>query len=357
MIAASLSVEIATKGLVIAGVMSCANVFMEVSRKKAVAGRLLLPVLFWSHLFDVLVFAAVFVVQRIHHVGRQIHDSGDLFGIAGVHLSPLATYLIYLLIDLLILALANWFFFRALQISPLSTSVPFLAFTSVFIVPMAFLILREMPSAAKLLGVILTVVGSLVMHRKQFAAGWLAPGKAIFHEKGSRYILAVALLVACTSPLDKRLVLMTDIYTQGLVYGFGMCLFFLILTLSRGEPLLHVLKTGLLWIALAGILDATSLLLQFESYHFVDVVIAISIKRAGIVLSVLFGWLFFHERDIIDKTIASSVMFVGVVMLYVQITAVTAATTTLLTLAAMLILLGITRRSGSARDTASRGPG
>ena len=32
-----------------------------------------------------------------------------------------------------------------------------------------------------------------------------------------------------------------------------------------------------------------------------DVVIAISIKRAaGIVLPVLFGWLFFHERDIIS---------------------------------------------------------
>jgi uncharacterized membrane protein len=40
----------------------------------------------------------------------------------------------------------------------------------------------------------------------------------------------------------------------------------------------------------------------------------VSIKRAGIVLSVFAGWLFFREREITDKVIAASVMFCGVLI-------------------------------------------
>ena len=86
------------------------------------------------------------------------------------------------------------------------------------------------------------------------------PGNAIFIKKEVATFLQLA--SACPT-VDKRLVLMTDIYTQGLVYGFGMCSFFLILTLSLRELLL-ILLNSLLWIALAGILDVISLLLQLS---------------------------------------------------------------------------------------------
>ncbi len=349
---ASVATQLSTAGLIIAGVMSCTNVLMEVARKKAVTQRSLLPVMFWSHLFDALVFGLVLLVRRWHTSAITIQDAGNLFGIMGLHLAPLPTYCIYLAIDLLILSLCNWLFFRALQVSPMSTSVPFLAFTSVLLVPAAFLILRELPSAAKLLGVLLTIVGSLVMHRRLFATGLLAPVKAIFHETGSRYMLTVSLLLAISSPLDKRLVMMTGVFTQSFVYGVGMCVFFLALALSHRDPLWSVLKSGLLWIALAGILDAISLLLQYQSYHYLDVVIAVSIKRAGIVLSVLFGWLFFSERDLVNKLIATSVMFIGVVILYLPITVPQAVAAAAATLLAMLVALTLTGDKAPRRKPA-----
>jgi len=97
------------------------------------------------------------------------------------------------------------------------------------------------------------------------------------------------------------------------------------------------------WIALAGLFDAVSLLFQLASYAYIPVVITVSIKRAGIVLSVFAGWLFFREREITDQLIAASVMFCGVLILYLKVTPVAAFVMVAATLAGMSIALYATR--------------
>jgi len=90
-------------------------------------------------------------------------------------------------------------------------------------------------------------------------------------------------------------------------------------------------------------LDGTSQLLQFAAYNYIDVVITVSIKRAGIVLSVLSGWLFFRERGITDKVIAASVMFSGVLILYLPLSAAQAIAVAAFTVALMAVALYVTR--------------
>ena len=111
--------------------------------------------------------------------------------------------------------------------------VPFLAFTPVFLIPSAVHHSGQMPPPIKLLGVLLIVVGSLAMHRTLFAVGWLAPVKAIIEEKGSRYMLIVALIFSLTNPLDKKLVLMSDVFTEAFAYGTGPVLSFYLLGKSQ----------------------------------------------------------------------------------------------------------------------------
>lgn len=300
--------------------MSLTNVFMEVARKKAVTGVALLPATFWCHVFDTLVFAAAWLWQHAH--ARPLLHGVDL-----------RAYLAYEGLDLILLGFGNWLFFKALQESAMSRAVPFLAFTSVILVPTGFLILRELPPTSKLLGVLLTVAGSLLMERRAFADGWLAPFRAVYREKGSRYMLGVSLLVALSTPIDKKLSLMTDIYTQSLIYGMGMSVFFLLICRARREPLRAGLTNGWGWIVLAGTLDALSLLLQFAAYRHVSVVVVIAVKRSGIILSVLFGWWFFHERHIREKFLAAVVMFIGVLILYLPLSGPQAAAIAAATLA------------------------
>ncbi|HUK18717.1 MAG TPA: EamA family transporter [Bryobacteraceae bacterium] len=295
-------------GLSLAGTMSLMNVLTDVARKHALEKREINTVTFWTRIAVTAVFGLA--------LGWHVLGGSPVVIRGGVGL-----FLLYLALDVGLITLVMWLYFRALQVSPLSLCVPFLAFTPVFLLGTGFVMLGELPPPLKILGVVLIVVGSLVMHRKLFAYGWLAPVKAVIQEKGSRYMLLVSLIFSITNPLDKKLVLMGDVFTESFSYGLGLCISFYFLGRMAGGHFRDAARNNVRWIALAGVLDAVSLLLQLASYSYIDVVIAVSIKRAGIVLSVFSGWLFFRERAITDKVIAASVMFAGVLILYIPLSA------------------------------------
>jgi uncharacterized membrane protein len=385
--------SLSAAGLIIAALMSGSNIFTDVARKKAVQKHPLIPVTFWCQVSAAIVFGIVLVARMAMGAGIVFRDGGNLFGIVGLHLSPAATYSIYLSVDVLLVSVANILYFLALQVSPLSLCVPFLAFTPIFLIPTGFVMLRELPPAVKLLGVVLVFIGSVLMHRRLFAVSWAAPIKAIVQERGSRYMLTVALIFSITNPLEKKLVLISDVYTQAFAFGVGLCLFFFVLTLLRkprktvaassaprkqeadypavsgrasapfalrGQGFREGLQSNVAWISAAGALDGISLLLQFASYHYIDVVISISIKRAGIVLAVFFGWLFFRERGIPDKLIASSVMLAGVLIIYLPVNGWQGIVVTAVTLVGAAIALYATRtptRSGIPEEKLVRTAG
>ncbi len=330
-------------GLIIAALMSGSNIFTDVARKKAVQKHALIPATFWCQVSAAVIFGVVLLFRLVSGNGIEFRDGGDLFGVAAWHLSPGLTYTVYLTIDVLLVSVANILYFLALQVSPLSLCVPFLAFTPIFLIPTGFIMLRELPPATKILGVVLVFAGSVLMHRRLFAVSWLAPVKAIVQEPGSRYMLLVALIFSVTNPLEKKLVLISDVYTQAFAFGIGLCVFFLLLTLFRRENFSSGIRGNVAWVSAAGAMDGISLLLQFASYHYIDVVISVSIKRAGIVLAVFFGWLFFRERGIPDKVIASSVMLAGVLIIYLPVNGLTAEFMTGVTLLGAAIALYMTR--------------
>jgi uncharacterized membrane protein len=236
-----------------------------------------------------------------------------------------------------------WLYFTALQVSPMSMCVPFLSFTPVFLIPTGFIILGQVPSPLKAVGVLLIVIGSLVMHRKLFAEGLMAPVKAVIRERGSRYMLLVSLIFAITNPIDAKLVLMSDVFTEAFSYGVGLSISFWLMTRFRGGDFAAASRNNWKWISLAGLLDAVSLLFQLASYTYIAVVITVSIKRAGIILAVFSGWLFFHERGITDKVIAASVMFCGVLVLYLPVDLTQALAIAGATLAGMFLAFYLTR--------------
>ena len=332
--------------------MSVTNVLTDVFRKHALGGRDLIPATFWMRIAVTVVFAAALLFQVARGVPVVIRDGGALFGIAALHLAPLPTFLAYLVLDVSLITVVMWLYFRALQISPLSLCIPFLAFTPVFLIPTGFVLLGEMPPPMKLTGVVLIVVGSLVMHRRLFAVSWMAPIKAVIEEKGSRYMLMVSFIFSLTNPLDKKLVSMSDVFTEALSYGLGLCISFYLLGRIQKADFRAAIRSNVKWVSLAGLSDAVSLLFQLASYVYINVVITVSIKRAGIILSVLAGWLFFRERGITDKVIAASVMFCGVLILYLPLTALETVGMTLLALAGMAVALYATRSQAVDSDAA-----
>ena len=343
-------------GLLLAAIMSLTNVLTDVARKHALDKRDLIPATFWIRAAVTAVFAAALGMRLMAGSAVEIRDGGPLFGIATLHLAPVPTFLVYWAVDVGLITWVLWLYFRALQISPLSMCLPFLAFTPVFLIPTGFILLGETTSPGKSLGVILVVAGSLVMHRRLFDQGWIAPVKAVVRERGSRYMLIVAFVFALTNPLEKKLVVMSDVFTEAFAYGLGLTLMFFLLGRAMKADFAAALRSNAGWVSLAGLLDAASLLFQLASYTFISVVITVSIKRAGIVLSVVAGWLFFSERGITDKLIAASVMFCGVLILYLPLTFSQAVGLSALAVVGMSIGLYSTRNRTAAGVSVEAGP-
>ncbi|HLK69343.1 MAG TPA: hypothetical protein VKU19_38195 [Bryobacteraceae bacterium] len=156
-------------------------------------------------------------------------------------------------------------------------------------------------------------------------------------------MVTVSFLFAITNPLDKKLVLMSDVFTESAAYGFGLVLAFFLLGKRQGADFGAAICNNVKRVSLAGLFDAISLLFQLAAYAYISVVITVTIKRAGIILSVLAGWLFFREREITDKVIAASVMFAGVLILYLPLSVAQSWGLLALTLAAMSLAMYLTR--------------
>lgn len=331
-------------GLLLATATSVVNVLTDVARKKALDRNELIAATACAKFFGAVAYTIVFA-WRLSSAGMPtFRDSGPLFGFAGLHFSPFTSFLVYLAIDMAGVTCATLLYFRALQVSPLSLCMPFIAFTPLFLIPTGYVLLGELPSSVKLIGVLLVVLGSLVMHRQLFAVSWLEPVKAIVRERGSRYMLMVAFIFSLTNPLDAKLVRMSDAYMLAFSYGILLSLIFATMAIVRRADWRLVMRSAPFWIILAGVGETAVNLLQFSSHNFIDVVITISLKRAGIVLSVLMGWLVFKERDITDKLIAATVMVAGALMFYLPLTLKQSLIMTAITLVGMSIALYVTRR-------------
>jgi drug/metabolite transporter (DMT)-like permease len=74
-----------------------------------------------------------------------------------------------------------------------------------------------------------------------------------------------------------------------------------------------------LWIVALGVVVVLALLTQFTTHDFIPVVITISIKRASIMLTLLWSVLFFKEKAVAERAIASVVMLAGVFLIYLDV--------------------------------------
>jgi drug/metabolite transporter (DMT)-like permease len=327
-------------GVLLSAVMSAFNSAIDVSRKKVMDRPYDAALIsFWCKAVAFFAYAAGIIALLAYGTRFELPDIGGKLGIP-----PAIAFVLYLMLNALIEGTAILLSFRALQVSPLSLCAPFMAMTPLFLLPAGKLFLHEQIRWGMVVGVCLVVIGSLVVNRQLFAKGFLEPAKAILRERGPRYILMVALLLTFTNVLDKWFVSPAggDAHfdaslARAFTLSIGKCvmlaLFFVGLTVVRmGDwtayrqktvSLLQVV-TGFswrqvwrevpLWLVLIGILEAVVLVLQITAIQFIELALVISIKRAGILLTVLLGWLIFKEKGIRDRLIASLVMISGVVI-------------------------------------------
>jgi len=200
---------------------------------------------------------------------------------------------------------------KALKLSPLSLTVPFLAFTPLFMLLTSWIILGEVPDAKGVLGILLIVGGAYSVHLDKIHGGILAPIRAIASEPGSRLMLLVALIWSVSAAYDKVAVVASSaaFYTCFFSVAFGLLYLPALVIGLRRTPLERGVLPRLFALALV---EAVMILSQWTAIGMALASYVIAIKRAGMVVSVVLGYVFFRERHIATRLLGSALMVAGV---------------------------------------------
>ncbi len=209
---------------------------------------------------------------------------------------------------------ANLMFFRAVQLSPLSLTVPLLSFVPVFTVLAANPLLGELPQVQQLVGISVVVLGALTLNagsvRGRNPLGFV---QALFRERGSVPMLGTALCWSLTIVVDKIATRHAGYGAHGVVLNAGIGGVGLALLAMRGRlsELGAVREAWKPWLA-AITLGALGLGTQLVAVQHLFVALVESIKRAiGVVMSVIVGRAMFGEPIGVAKLVAVGLMTLG----------------------------------------------
>ncbi|MBW1850963.1 MAG: EamA family transporter [Deltaproteobacteria bacterium] len=204
---------------------------------------------------------------------------------------------------------------RAIKISPLSLTLPFLAFTPAFVILTGFFILNETLNIHGILGIILIAIGSYAMNLSAVRRQWLSPVMAIFKEQGSWLMLLTALIYSFTATIGKLAIT----HSSPQFFAVTYFLFFTILVISlypvipRAKPT-NLFKKPLPCIA-AGMMLAAMIFSHTYAISLIEAAYMLSVKRTSILFGVFFGALLFKEGKIRERLLGTSVMMCGVLII------------------------------------------
>lgn len=215
--------------------------------------------------------------------------------------------------------LANLLFVRALQIAPLSTTIPMLSFTPALTALFSTVVLREFPGLRAALGIVLVVAGALVLHAGVAAAATDAPpaGRRRWRDDGPRLMLGVALLWSLVSVVDKAALgfVAPALHASFQCAGVGLAVLLLLAARGRLDEIGRVRRAPGTFLATIAV-SALALGLQFLAFQLMYVSSVEAVKRTlGMLASVINGWLFFAEPLTARKWAGVLAMCAGVVLI------------------------------------------
>ncbi|HXG29687.1 MAG TPA: DMT family transporter [Nevskiales bacterium] len=206
-------------------------------------------------------------------------------------------------------------YLAAIRDSPLALTVPYLAFTPVFMVLTGYLVLGERVSAQGLAGIGLIVIGAYSLNAEHWRGGWLAPLRAIAHERGSRYMLGAAAVYSLTSVMGKAAM-------QHVPPVFFGPFYFLLLGLAAPLVLAadRPARLKALWRRpaahlLIGLLASAMVITHFLALAQVEAAYMIAVKRSSLLFGILYGALLFGEQRLRQHLAAGALMVAGVAVL------------------------------------------
>ena len=251
------------------------------------------------------------------------------FGVSGMLLLPLLlwepwpslspVFWGWMAVSMPVELLAMWLYMQAIRSSPLSLTLPYLAFTPAFNTLTGYIVLGETVTLTGFSGILLIVFGAWLLNLQatQNAGGLniLAPFRAITRERGSRLMLMVAALYSLTSVTTKGALLQVTPAFFGPFYFVVMGAAALLLFTSRDVSTWRALGRHP-WAHLAiGACMGAMVVAHFYAIEHIEVAYMIAVKRTSLLFGMLYGAWLFSEKGLGKNLVAGVLMVLGVYLI------------------------------------------
>jgi drug/metabolite transporter (DMT)-like permease len=221
-----------------------------------------------------------------------------------------------------VLAVAgNAMIVRALELSDLSVLGPINAYKSVVSLIPAMVLLHEVPGMAALIGIALIVAGSYGLVERVPKGEGASGISRFFRDPGIRYRFGGLVLSAIEAVFLKLALKASSPQTTFVawaVLGFAVSAPAL-LSFGR-EGVTTQLSAFRQSLAVFAVLAMTTALVQYTTlvtFSGLQVGPALALFQLSSLVSVLLGWGFFRERDVLKRLIASLVMAAGAALIVI----------------------------------------
>lgn len=245
-----------------------------------------------------LIYAVPFIIPALFFI--EIPQLDNTFFVATAFAIP---------IDLFALVLYQ----RAIRISPLSLTLPFLAFTPVFVVGTSFILLKEIPDRNSLIGISLVFLGVYLLHIHDISRGFLEPLKSLKKEKGARIMLTVAFLFSININVGKIMAIHSNPAFLATFYMMALATSYLIYLIVSGKTYaIKNLKNSPFLFLTIGLFVLIHSFTHFIAVTMTNVAYMVSVKRTSILFSIFFAAIFLREFHFAERFIGATVMITGI---------------------------------------------
>ncbi len=211
--------------------------------------------------------------------------------------------------------IASVVYMRAIANGEISSVMPMLSFSPLFLLLSGPLIIGEFPNGQGLAGVLLVVSGSYLLNLDLKKMNILGPFKAILKDKGTRLMLFVALLWGISGPFDKISITNSSVLQH---VTFTNLLIFIVITsymiYRRKFDFSHMNKSKKNLLLVSGFTTA-SYFFHYSAMALTLVAYVVAMKRMAGMFSVVLGAVFLNEPNLKQKLLGSFVMFLGVLLI------------------------------------------
>ncbi len=209
--------------------------------------------------------------------------------------------------------IAMLLYLRSIKGSPLSLTLPFLGLSPIFLIGVSYILLGEIPSILAVGGIFLISAGIYCLNAHE--SGFLAPFKAITKEKGSMLMIAVSFIYSITATLAKVAVLHSSpMFYAASYYTFLAILMSLVVMIKSPCTFRIIFSQPKDFIPL-GLAYAIMLVIHYHGLQISNVAYFIAVKRTSILMGVLWGWVFFHEKNIRERMFGSVLIIIGTILI------------------------------------------